>query len=109
MVSNIDDNRVWQLELGGEVVATFSEFRYEFPWHHAGIVNSPKFDRFRDFFLENDDRPWDSQEFEDLYDEISSKGDFILRYMNRNITYNYVILHYEGDYVWFRCCEMKSE
>jgi hypothetical protein len=107
MMSSIDDNRIWQLELSGEIIATFHEYMYEFPWHHANIVNSPLFDRYRVLFSE--DKPWDSKEFEDLYEDVESKGDFILRYMNRNITFDTIILHEDGDYVCFRCCEMKTD
>jgi hypothetical protein len=107
MMSNVDDNRVWQLELGGEIIAIFNEYMYEFPWHHANIVDSLLFDRYRVLF--SDDKHWDSKEFEDLYDDVESKGDFILRSMNRNTTFDTIILHEDGDYVCFRCCEMKTD
>ena len=93
---------MWQLELAEEIIATFSEVRTEFPWYHGKIVNSPKFELYRDFFSE--DKLWDSQEFEDLFYEISSKGDFVLRNISTNTIHNNVILHEDGNFVSFRCC-----
>jgi hypothetical protein len=102
-VLNLDNNKMWQLELGGEVIATFCETFYEFPWHDAEIVNSPKFEHFREFF--SDEEPGDSY----LYDEILVKGDFVFRYVSENIIYDNVLLHEDGNTVSFRCCEIKPD
>jgi hypothetical protein len=100
-----NENGMWHLELEGDIIATFSEVWYETPWFHGGIVNSPKFEHFRCLFSE--DRQW--EEIKDLFDEVSSKGDFILRHISTNTIFNRIILHEYGDSVSFRCCEIESD
>ena len=94
---------MWQLELEEEIIATFSDVWTEFPWYHGKIVNSPKFELYRDFF--SDDKLWDLQEFEDLFYKISSKGDFILRDISTNAIYDNAMLYEDGNFVSFRCCQ----
>jgi hypothetical protein len=107
MLPNTNDNGIWHLELEGDIIATFNEVWHETPWFHGRIVNPPKFEHFRCLFSE--DIQWDSQEVKDLFNEVSSKGDFILRHIRTNKTHDNIILHEDGDGVSFRCCEIESE
>ena len=92
---------IWQLELGDEVIATVRPESYEFPWTHGVLVNSPKFEKFRVFF--SDDEYWpDTQEFEELCKEIRIKGDFKIRNIETNESFKNLTFNHNGENIWFR-------
>lgn len=87
----------WQLELGDEVVAKIiDEHAYEFPWATGRVVDSPGFERFKDYFDSAEDRQW-SDDLEVISAEIEAKGDFILRDLQTGKISSSVILHQLAD------------
>ena len=92
---------MWHLELGSERIARLTEETFEFPWIYARLIDSPAFERFRVYF--SDDASWpDTQEFENLCDEVRSRGGFVLRNMSTDDTYHHVTINQVGDLAWFR-------
>jgi hypothetical protein len=92
---------MWQLELGDEIIARLQEKSIDFPWINAKLLESPKFERFREYF--SDDELWpDSNEFEALCGEVRSKGRFVLRNLETNTIYENITLNHVGEFVWFR-------
>jgi hypothetical protein len=93
----------WQLELGDEVIAQIiDEHAYEFPWATGRLVDSPRFERFKDYFNSAEDGRW-NEDLEVLGTEIQTRGDFILRDLKTGAIRSSVSL-YEGcdNTVYFR-------
>jgi hypothetical protein len=87
----------WQLELGDEVVAKIiDEHAYEFPWARGRLVDSPGFERFKDYFDSAEDGRW-SEDLEVLSAEIEARGDFILRDLQTGTISSSVILYNFAD------------
>jgi hypothetical protein len=92
----------WQLELGGEVIAYIDADAYEFPWTYGNLVDSPRFERFRCYFTDEDTWPDNDPAFEALCEEIGAKGRFTLRDTTTDTLYRGVRLNQENGVVWFR-------
>jgi hypothetical protein len=93
----------WQLELGDEVIAKIiDEHAYEFPWSRGRLVDSPGFERFKDYFARAEDGRW-SEDLEVLSAEIEAQGDFTLRDLQTGTISSSVILHeFDDNIVVFR-------
>jgi hypothetical protein len=94
-------DQIWSLELAGEVIATLVFTEHEFPWTYARLRESPKFERFREYFGNEDDWP-ETPEFEALCEEIYNKGKFSLRNLTSGETHHLFRLNQDGEVVWFR-------
>jgi hypothetical protein len=96
------DAKLWQLELGGEVVAVIRQVGHDQPWTLGDILDTTKFHRFRVYFDGADD--WlDVPENEAIYDEIHERGGFRLRDTTTGEVFRNVTLNHDGrDGVWFR-------
>jgi hypothetical protein len=93
----------WHLELGDEVVARIDADEFSFPFTYGRLVNSPQFERFRQYFTDPNDWPDDDDALEKLCSEVQSHGRFVLRDTSSGIVYEGVCLNHDGtDVVWFR-------
>lgn len=95
------DQQQWSLELGGETIASFLATGYEFPWTYARLVESSEFERYRQYFSDEDFWP-ETVEFEALCREIRDKGKFTLRCITSGEVHTSFRLNQEGECVWFR-------
>jgi hypothetical protein len=92
---------MWNLLLGGEIIVRLQETSIDFPRTYAELVESPAFERFREFFLDED--LWSkTQEFEKLCNEIAQKGGFSLHNTATGEHCTNFRLNHEGHIVWFR-------
>lgn len=91
----------WQLYLGDTLIATIRCNAFEFPWTHGKLISSPGFDRFRVYFSDEDSWP-ETQEFDDLCEEIDRRGEFSISNTETGERFNNVRLNQSGDQVWFR-------
>jgi hypothetical protein len=93
--------KTWHLEFGDEVIAKLQLQSYEFPWIHATIVDSAKFERYRSYFSEIEG--WsETPEFEALWAEIEAKGNFRLRDPDTGKVEEGVTLYASDDFATFR-------
>jgi hypothetical protein len=93
--------KTWHLEFGDEVIAKLQLQSYEFPWIHATIVDSAKFERYRSYFSEIEG--WsETPEFEALLTEIEAKGNFRLRDPDTGKVEEGVTLYASDDFATFR-------
>jgi hypothetical protein len=109
-----EEHGLWQLELGGVVVATLAVEDYEFPWTYARIVSAAGFNRFRPYFSDEDARPYFSDEdarpesagFDTRCAEVRASGGFRLRDLASGRVYSNLRLQQEGDIPRFRYAEV---
>ena len=94
--------KMWQLELGGEVIAVIRQAGYETPWTYGEMLDTTKFEPYRVYF--GDDTNWpDTQEFEDFLGTIHDQGKFRLREVATGAVHREFTFNHDGnDGVWFR-------
>jgi hypothetical protein len=63
---------IWHLELGGKVITPLRIDLYEFPWHHATVLDPAAFERFRPYFADPDTWPEGDPAFDQLLSEIKA-------------------------------------
>ncbi|WP_243368044.1 hypothetical protein [Microvirga solisilvae] len=94
--------RLFALEFDGEVIAKIAVDDIDFPWTYGHLFESAKFERFRTYFTDVDSWPEDDPELEQVCSEVHAKGHFRLRCLETSAVFTDVVLHHEGNLVWFR-------
>lgn len=91
------------LELGGEIIALMEVDGIDYPWTYATLLDTAKFERFRPYFTDTESSLDEDAELEALCAEVQIKGGFRLRCLATNKVFIDLVMHQEGNIVWFRC------